>query len=240
MKYSEFEWVCLWTVLALLGSWIYLPAWFFVLPATVILGVYAKSNYQRRKQAYEEKMISWHFTDFLQVLAGKLNAGFNLVHGLKGTARDLAVKDGGASLFLASLNRNLDQYDGGRSLESCLKDFASDLDLPIIHSFVDSLVLGMDRGVDQADLVEAYLRVLVDIRDLEAEREAKLYAAKREQYFLFLMPFLLLLFLRLSHLVPGKMNFLDILVRLACLGLMGLAWHWCQKIINQSYLGKSP
>lgn len=238
MALTQGEWVGLWTLVAFICAWIYLPLWPFVLGVTVLAFFYARKAYQRRKAKEEDKRLQQDFASFLDILSGTLQAGANLITGLRETERELAVKEREDAVFTPALQRALVRYEEGDSLAMALQSLAGQLESPLVQSFVDSLLLGIERGADLAQLITSYGEILSDLRELEEEREAKLFAARREQNLLFAMPFILLVMMRLGGFLPKELNLTDILIRLVCLVILGLAWKWCRNILDKSYMSE--
>lgn len=235
--------------LALSGlfSWIYYPRWWFILLGMAFGFRQAKAWWKVNQAEAQKKALEKWILSFFERLMNFLDAGYNPLESWARAGAALQGEGGEEKEgFLSGLDREvkdrltenvldvIKKYKEGQSFEDALVSFGQEVSSPLVENFIHHFILGIRQGGDLAKLTESFYRLLFDRRELDRDRETKLYAAKRELAVLFVMPFILLASLRYSSLGQGGRGLINLLIHLFCLGLFYLAWLWARSILHRT------
>ena len=190
---------------------------------------------KEEKLIKQKKELTLQFKTMMEALVTSLTAGYSLEHAFSDSKKDLMyVYESGAMIF-----RELDDIIAGLKinipLEEMLKDFGERSRVEDIENFANVVMAAKRSGGNLIKIIENTVRNISEKISMEQEMDTMIAAKKFEEKIMMIMPYGILLYLRLSN---G--TFLDVLyhnalgIILMTLFLMGVyvANWWASKIMD--------
>lgn len=220
-------------------AYIYYPKLYFVIIASLIAVRLMKKQYRKKIKKDRLRQLDKWIALFFESLANNLDSGHNPYISWENTSKTLLkrLKESGdennmvASSFCKFLIETVKRRSEGWSIKENLNMLAKNLNHKYFSSFIEHFELGIRQGADLAIMTGNFLNVMNDKRELMEERDAKLYAAKREQTILFIMPFILLACMRSSSMLYVSAGIIDLILRIFCLAIFLIAYKWTESIL---------
>ena len=190
---------------------------------------------KKDKLKKQKRELTLQFKSMMEALVTSLTAGYSLERAFSDARRDMAfIYEEDAMIF-----RELDEIIAGLKVnipvEKLLKDFGDRSGVEDIENFANVVTAAKRSGGNLVRIIEKTVRSISDKISLEEEMETLITAKKLEEKIMMVMPYGILLYLRVSN---G--GFLDVLyhnafgIVLMTVFLLGvyLANVWASKIMD--------
>lgn len=227
----------------------------FVLEAAVLTGVIAVCFYNsfwslgmfplvllwlwrqegKRLGDKRQKALKLQFKDAVQGIASAMAAGYSAENALREARKDLSLIYSENTDIIQELSAMERKLDSNQTMEAVIEDFARRSGLEEAETFAEIFTVGKRSGGDLIGIMKDTAKTIS--QTIETERQAAVVLASRkyEQKVMNLVPFGMILYLRLGcpgFLDPLYGNGLGICVMTVCLGLYLSAWYLGKKLLN--------
>lgn len=168
-------------------------------------------------------------------MSAALQAGFSVENALKEAAEDLRMMEWKENYMVRELEEMYHKISASQTVEQVFLDFAARSGIEDAKVFADIFASAKRSGQNLSKVIENTVRIIGEKLEMEQEIETILASRKYEQNIMSLMPFGILLYLRLT-----SGGFLDVLydtlsgrvVMLGCLTLYLLVWRLGKKLVQ--------
>lgn len=176
------------------------------------------------------------FRDAVQALAAALAAGYSAENAVREARKDLQLMYEESLDMVQELAAVQRKLDANQTLESAFWNFAQRSGLEEAETFAEVFAVGKRSGGDLIEIMKNTSRTISETVDTQRQVEGVLASRRLEQRIMSLMPFGILLYLRLGSpgfLEPFYHNLAGVCVASLCLCLYAFAvWlgQWFLKI----------
>lgn len=208
----------------------------FISAAALLLGLLGPRLYSRQLAEKRRAELNLQFKDMLYALNAAMTAGKTLEDSLRTARRDMRILyPDGKAVILEELDYMVSQLDINTPITDLMTDLGVRSCNDEIQSFADVLSNGLDKGIDQVNLVQKTVSILTEKLEIKQEIATNVAAVRMEQSIMLLMPVALMLMIHLM--APDYMQTLydapvGYVIITVALGLIGLSVLWARKIMN--------
>lgn len=189
------------------------------------------------KQNIKQKKANFRlqFKEAIQSLSAALNVGYSVENAMRETIKDLKTMYKNNDAILKEFAFMVRQVQMNVPVEVALCDFATRTGDEDVQTFVTVFNMAKRSGGDTLEIIRNTVRQMSEKIDVERDIESILVAKKLEFKILTMIPFGMILYLKLSF--PEFMNVLygnavGVLVMSVCLGIYFVAYEIGRKIVE--------
>ena len=184
-------------VLALLISYLFYDSWyaiFVLIPAGIVLMRRIRRDLLEKRRS-ELRM---QFQDMIDSVSSALSAGYSVENAFYEARKDMVRLYGIRSLIVAELDYFFSMLENGQPFENILSDFAKRANVEDITDFSEIFVLAKRNGGDFKGIIGKTVRIMKEKDETEREIRVILSGRRYEQKIMCIIPFGIILYLRLS------------------------------------------
>lgn len=209
---------------SLLGVLVTIPAWFYIWKRDIYVH---EDNCKRKIRA--------EFKDCLLQVSGNLNAGYSLENAFVQITKDKNISE--SVYMLPELKRIAIGLSCNRRIEDMLMEFGEKTCIEEIREVANLIVMAKVHGGNIIHLIRQAAANLSERQSVELEISTMVAAKKLEGSIMVLMPFVIVIFMRLTN--PSYMailyeSFLGHVLMTVCLILVLVSWIVINKIMKLS------
>ena len=215
-----------------LAAWLFYDSPLGILPGIPFLYFYMKSmasDFRQRREEQDERK----FRDGIQAVSAALAAGASAEHAFADGHKELAVlygEDDGMTRNFAMIVR---KSRSGVPLEQALREFARDSGSDSVRDFAEVFDCAKRLGGSLVSIIGGTVHLLSDQQEVRQEIATVISGRKFEQRIMTVMPFFLILYLKLT--MPGFLDPLygntgGVLVMSGALAMLAGSWFLGRKI----------
>lgn len=190
---------------------------------------------KKRKLAQQKRALVLQFKSFMEAIANGMSAGYSLEKAVAEAKRDLALIYTSKEMIFCELDTMLAGLQINVPIEKLFQDFGNRSGIDDIANFANVIMVAKHSGGNMVHIIQKTVRSIGDKLTVEEEITTMIAAKKYEQKIMMLMPYGIILYLRLSD---G--SFFDVLyhnvlggaLMTAFLIVIYLADMWAQKIME--------
>ena len=192
---------------------------------------------QEKKRLGEkrQKALKLQFKDAVQGIAAAMAAGYSAENALREARKDLSLIYAENMDILQELSAMERRMDANQTIEAVMEDFARRSGLEEAETFAEIFAVGKRSGGDIIGIMKDTAKTISETIETERQAATALASRKYEQKVMNLVPFGMILYLRLGcpgFLDPLYGNVAGIGIMTGCLGLYLAAWHLGKKLLN--------
>ena len=131
-------------------------------------------------------------------IASALTAGYSIENALYEAHKDMLRLYGPGSIIVNELEYFFSMLDAGAPMEAVLSDFAKRADVEDITDFSEIFTLAKRNGGDFGGIIRKTVRMMKEKDETEREISVILSGRKYEQKLMCVIPFGIILYLRIS------------------------------------------
>lgn len=183
--------------LALLISYLFYDSWyaiFVLIPAGIVLMRRIRRDLLEKRRS-ELRM---QFQDMIDSVSSALSAGYSVENAFYEARKDMLRLYGNKSLIVRELDYFFSMLENGQPFENILSDFAKRADVEDITDFSEIFVLAKRNGGDFKGIIGKTVRIMKEKDETEREIRVILSGRRYEQKIMCIIPFGIILYLRLS------------------------------------------
>ena len=180
-----------------LASYMFYGTWWCTILLSPYLIRYIKSwekQYIKKKQ----QTFRMQFKETIQSLAAGLNVGYSVENALREATKELKEIYKKDDVILRELHYMIRQLQMNQTAEQVLGEFASRTGEEDVQTFVTVFGMAKRSGGDTMEIIRNAVRQIGEKIDVEREIETVLAAKKLELKILSIIPFAMILYLRIS------------------------------------------
>lgn len=184
-------------VLALLISYLFYDSWyalFLLIPAEIVL--IRRINRELLEKRRAELRIQ--FQDMIDSVSSSLSAGYSVENAFYEARKDMVRLYGLKSLIVSELDYFFSMLENGQPFENILSDFARRANVEDITDFSEIFVLAKRNGGDFKSIIGKTVKIMKEKDETEREIRVILSGRRYEQRIMCIIPFGIILYLRLS------------------------------------------
>ena len=184
----------------LLGACVVWLCYHSVFAAPVAVPVMIVYVLAKKKQKREERqrLLNYHFRDFLSSLHTNLLAGYSLENGVRMSASDLAKLYGRRDPLAAELKDITGQMRFGKPVEQLFLELGTRSGVEDIMNFSEVLVIAKRTGGDMSHILESTWRNICEKIDTLQEIDTVTASRRYEQSIMSFMPAGIILYMRVT------------------------------------------
>lgn len=184
----------------LLGACVVWLCYHSVFAAPVAVPVMIVYVLAKKKQKREERqrLLNYHFRDFLSSLHTNLLAGYSLENGVRMSASDLAKLYGRRDPLAAELKDITGQMRFGKPVEQLFLELGTRSGVEDIMNFSEVLVIAKRTGGDMSHILESTWRNICEKIDTRQEIDTVTASRRYEQSIMSFMPAGIILYMRVT------------------------------------------
>ena len=190
---------------------------------------------KKEKQKRQKRELTLQFKAMMEALVTSLTAGYSLEHAFTDAKRDLTFIYEEKAMIFVEMDEIIAGLKVNIPIERMLNDFGKRSGVEDIENFANVVTAAKRSGGNLIRIIEKTVRSISDKISVEEEMETLIAAKKLEEKIMMVMPYGILLYLRLSN---G--GFLDVLyhnglgVFLMTVFLLGvyIANVWASRIMD--------
>ena len=184
----------------LLGACVVWLCYHSVFAAPVAVPVMIVYVLAKKKQKREERqrLLNYHFRDFLSSLHTNLLAGYSLENGVRMSASDLAKLYGKRDPLAAELKDITGQMRFGKPVEQLFLELGTRSGVEDIMNFSEVLVIAKRTGGDMSHILESTWRNICEKIDTRQEIDTVTASRRYEQSIMSFMPAGIILYMRVT------------------------------------------
>lgn len=184
----------------LLGACVVWLCYHSVFAAPVAVPVMIVYVLAKKKQKREERqrLLNYHFRDFLSSLHTNLLAGYSLENGVRMSASDLAKLYGRRDPLAAELKDITGQMRFGKPVEQLFLELGTRSGVEDIMNFSEVLVIAKRTGGDMGHILESTWRNICEKIDTLQEIDTVTASRRYEQSIMSFMPAGIILYMRVT------------------------------------------
>jgi tight adherence protein B len=184
----------------LLGACVVWLCYHSVFAAPVAVPVMIVYVLAKKKQKREERqrLLNYHFRDFLSSLHTNLLAGYSLENGVRMSASDLAKLYGRRDPLAAELKDITGQMRFGKPVEQLFLELGTRSGVEDIMNFSEVLVIAKRTGGDMGHILESTWRNICEKIDTRQEIDTVTASRRYEQSIMSFMPAGIILYMRVT------------------------------------------
>lgn len=191
--------------------------------------------YERWKKNREKQEMCMEFKDMLYALSSGLKAGYSMENAWISAEQDMELLYPGDSFFRRSLHRVTMQLTMNVPIEAAVQEMAISCDLEEIYSFAEILNTAKRSGGNMVKMMDRTSNIMAEKIEVEQEIRTMLSGKKMEQRIMSMMPFFLLLYLRITnaeYMDSLYHNTAGIIVMTVCIAGTVIAMIWGNRIVG--------
>ena len=195
---------------------------FVAAPLAVIAAAVFLVMTNRRLCIERQKMLQYHFRDFLSSLHTAMTAGYSLENAVRSAASDLEKLYGSEDDLVRETKDMLWQMSYQRPVEQLFRELGDRSGAEDIRQFGEILMIAKRTGGNMDQVLESTWRNLSEKIDTAREIDALVAAKRYEQRVMSLMPACVILYLKLTFngFLDGMYgNLTGVLIMTICLGV---------------------
>ena len=206
--------------------------WFCMLTG-VIAGLFSVRPYREYLKRKRKERLLLQFKDLLEELTTSFSVGANTLEAFSDSLNDLVNIYGEDSYIVNEVRIICSGLANGIIVEELLADFAKRSDLEDVQSFADVFAVANRQGGNIKQIVAQTRNVINDKIEIEMEISSLLNSSKNEINILIVMPLVIVLALGSgSELSVSDNSLTNVVVKLICLGIFGIAYILGKKITD--------
>lgn len=217
--------------LGLIASWLFYNSWFGMLVSVPVIPIMWRRNKQeimrkKRTQIKEE------FREMMVMVSGNLNAGYSLENSFLQVSKTNATE-------WKLMDRELERIENGLSyskrIETLLLDMGKRWEITEIVNFARLIEVAKQYGGNIPMLIRQMTTNFADVQETEMEIQTVIAAKRMEGTIMLLVPFGILLMLRLINPTYIQVIYESIAGRIwmtICLIVIILCKLWIEKIVR--------
>ena len=204
----------------------------------IILIPFFYMDYKRMKEEKlkkQKKELTLQFKSMMEALITSLTAGYSLEHAFTDARRELTYVYEPDALIFCELDDIIAGLKVNIPLEKLLKEFGERSGIEDIENFANVVMAAKRSGGNLIRIIEKTVRNISDKISLEDEMDTMIAAKKLEERIMMLMPYGILLYLRLSNGAFVEVlyhNALGIILMTIFLFFVYLAGWWALRIMD--------
>ena len=190
---------------------------------------------RKRKQKIKQRTVrvKKEFSDMIMSVGTALSSGFSIENAFRDSLKDMTALYGEDSMICAELSGFIKQLEIGVTLEDCLLDYGKRTDMEDIKDFAEIFVLAKRSGGNFNRMIIHTAELIKEKEEIEDEIEVMLSGKKLEQKVMGVIPFMILLYLRLQ--TGGFMDMLyhnpaGVTIMTICLVTYVFAFYMAERI----------
>ena len=185
-----------------------------------------------KKQIQQQKMLM-EFKELLYSLSGNLKAGYSMERAWTAAEKDMELlyETGVLLTMIQAVSRKMQLHI---PLETAVSEFAEQTQLEAVIAFAEVLRTAKRTGGNLVHMMEQTAVTITEKIEVEQEIQTILSGKKLEQKIMCAMPFVMVLYLKLTnpiYLETLYHNWLGILIMTICLMGTGIAAYWGNRIV---------
>ena len=170
----------------------------FAAPVAVpVMIVYVLAK-KKQKREERQRLLNYHFRDFLSSLHTNLLAGYSLENGVRMSASDLAKLYGRRDPLAAELKDITGQMRFGKPVEQLFLELGTRSGVEDIMNFSEVLVIAKRTGGDMSHILESTWRNICEKIDTRQEIDTVTASRRYEQSIMSFMPAGIILYMRVT------------------------------------------
>lgn len=208
-----------------------LKAVFLLVPFAIV----DYNNMKARKTKEQKKALTVEFKAMMESLTTSLNAGYSLEYAFTVARKDLALLFEKNAYIFEELDRMISGLKMNLPLEQLLKDLGNRSGVDDIQNFANVISAAKRSGGNLMQIIGRTVNSISDKMAVEEEIETMITAKKLEEKIMMVMPYGMILYLRLcngSFLNVLYHNALGIFIMTVFLILIYIANLWAAKIME--------
>ena len=171
---------------------------FFAAPVAVPVMVFYVLAKKKQKREERQRLLNYHFRDFLSSLHTNLLAGYSLENGVRMSASDLAKLYGRRDALAAELKDITGQMRFGKPVEQLFLELGTRSGVEDIMNFSEVLVIAKRTGGDMSHILESTWRNICEKIDTRQEIDTVTASRRYEQSIMSFMPAGIILYMRVT------------------------------------------
>lgn len=191
--------------------------------------------YERWKKNREMQEMRMEFKDMLYALSSGLKAGYSIENAWVSAERDMELLYSEESFLSTEISRVTMQLRMNVPIESAIQEMADVCKLEEIYSFAEVLNTAKRSGGNMVKMMEKTANIIAEKIEVEQEIRTMLSGKKMEQRIMSIMPFFLLLYLRVTnaeYMQSLYHNAAGIMIMTVCLVGTVIAMAWGNRIVR--------
>ena len=220
--------------ISVLISQLFYDTWWGMAVFPVIGLIFWKLNRERWIHNRRRNLKS-EFREVMILVSGNLNAGYSLENAFVAVEDNLLKGGQEYPLMKPELIRIANGVACNRRIEDLLLDFGRRCGVPEIHDFAELLRAAKRYGGNIQQLIRQTASNLADISITEMEIDTLVSAKRLEGRIMFIVPFGILAYLRLTNPVYLQVVYETIagkILMTICLAVIGAMAWWIEKIVR--------
>lgn len=215
-------------------SYLFYDSIIMVLVLSPFLLYYMKSWIKNRIKKSKEEFTK-QFKESILLLSSALSVGYSVENAIKGTERDLRMLYSKEERIVKEYTYMGYQLNMNIPAEQVLAEFAERVQTEDVDTFVEVFSSAKRSGGDSIAIIRNTVKMISEKIEVSREIELLLAAKKLEFKVMTAVPFVIILYMKLSF--PEFMevlygNIAGICIMSCCLSCYGAAWQMGKKIIR--------
>ncbi|MGI6055968.1 MAG: type II secretion system F family protein [Bilifractor sp.] len=170
----------------------------YAVPAAIPVMVFYLFAKKKQKREERQRLLNYHFRDFLSSLHTNLLAGYSLENGVRMSAADLAKLYGRKDALAMELKDITGQMRFGKPAEQLFLELGTRSGVEDIMNFGEVLVIAKRTGGDMSHILESTWRNICGKIDTRQEIDTVTAARRYEQSIMSFMPAGIILYMRVT------------------------------------------
>lgn len=170
------------------------------------------------------------FREFLDLFNTNIISGHNFYESIRKTSAEIKNIFDENRYLIKYLDELIFDIDNGNSLRYSLKDFKRKLDMEEADIFIDSILIGIETGINLSDITSISKNMLSENISLELEIDTIVDNSKREFLIMTVLPLIVLLMTNFTS--SSEMSLVDYIIRIPIFAVFILAFYFGNKIVN--------
>ena len=199
------------------------------------MGILDYRRLKKKKLEKQKQELTLQFKSMIEAIATSLNAGYSLEHSFEAAKKDLSLAYNGQAFIFEELSIILSGLKMNIPLERLLKDFGERSGIDDIRNFANVVMVAKKSGGNLIRIIQKTVNSIGDKISVEQEIETMISAKKLEEKIMLVMPYGIILYLRISSgdfLQVLYHNLLGIMLMTTFLILIYIAQIWADKIME--------
>lgn len=185
------------SLLICLVSYLFYGTWFCAILFSPYLIRYIKS-WQKQTVKKRQQDFRLQFKEAIQSLASGLNVGYSVENALREACKELSGMYKKEDMIMKELAYMIRQIHMNVPSETAFDELATRTRDEDVQTFVTAFNLAKRSGGDTIDIIRNVVRQMGEKIDVEREIQTMLSAKKMELHIMSVIPFAMILYLRLS------------------------------------------
>ncbi len=236
-RLTTFEWIyclCKYTLLLIGIGILFYDSILSTILISPIIYLFIKQEINKKK-AIRLKQLNLEYKELILSVASSLNAGYSLENSFRNSQKDIKVIFPKGSYIEQELNIIINGIENNIPIEKMMLKFADRSGLEEAHNFAEILKIAKRSGGNLIKIIGKTAQKISEKIEVNQEIDTTIASKKLEQRIMELMPFLIVLYIRISNFdyVKGLYhNPIGIIVMTISLGLTFITNMWARKIVN--------